>query len=135
MVDQQKTRSLPLYGNKLVKTPNLESLAYDGTLFSKAFTSCPLCVPARVSLFTSQSPSVHGSVNNDFLFKSFKNNLLFKLKSEGYSIGLSGKNHCFKNKALKLFNYYKSCSHYGPDNNNISNNQKKSKEFLTNSKL
>ena len=133
MVDQQKTSSLPFYGNKLVKTPNLQSFAKDGTIFSNAYTSCPLCVPARVSLFTSQFPSVHGSVNNDFLFNNYKHNLLYKLKSEGYSIGLSGKNHCFTKEALKLFDYYKSCSHYGPDNLNISNNQKKSKQFLINS--
>jgi len=134
MVDQQKTRSLPLYGNNIVKTPNLVNLAKEGTVFNNAFTSCPLCVPARVSLFTSQYPTVHGSVNNDFLFSKKTKNLLFKLKSNGYNIGLSGKNHCFDKTSIKLFDYFKSCSHYGPESESISHNQRRSKLFLSNSK-
>ena len=33
MVDQQKTNSLPIYGNNLVKTPNLVDLSSNGTIF------------------------------------------------------------------------------------------------------
>ena len=135
MVDQQKTSSLPFYNNDLVKTPNLNKLSYDGTIFTNAFTSCPLCVPSRVSLFTSLYPSVHGSVNNNFLFNKYHRNFLYFLKKEDYFIGLAGKNHCFDKEAIKLFDYLKTCSHYGPDSEKISAEQKKSKQFLKNSKV
>src|SRR5690606_38309884 len=44
----------------LALTPTLDQLARDGTRFSRAYTSCPLCVPARRSLMTGLSPRSHG---------------------------------------------------------------------------
>ena len=38
MVDQQKASSLPMYGNPIVHTPNLEALAQEGCLFRQAST-------------------------------------------------------------------------------------------------
>ena len=54
MTDQQKTVSLPIYGNRVAKMPALDRWAAGGAVFEQAFTSCPLCVPARVSMFTGQ---------------------------------------------------------------------------------
>lgn len=42
------------YGNKLVKTPNIDRLATNGTRFDNAYTNCPICVPARASLATGR---------------------------------------------------------------------------------
>ena len=41
-------------GHPLVKTPNLDRLAARGTDFTAAYTSCPICVPARASLATGR---------------------------------------------------------------------------------
>ena len=135
MVDQQKTNSLPFYGNSLVKTPNLVDLASDGTIFKNAFTSCPLCVPSRVSLFTSQYPSVHGSVNNDFLYSSRNSNFISILKQHGFKTGLAGKNHCFNDNPEELFEFYEVCDHFGPLSNSLSNQQKSSRNFLEKSNV
>ena len=78
---------------------------------------------------------MHGSVNNNFLFNKYHRNFLYFLKKEDYFIGLAGKNHCFDKEAIKLFDYLKTCSHYGPDSEKISAEQKKSKQFLMNSKV
>ena len=130
MVDQQKTNSLPIYGNNLVKTPNLVDLASNGTIFKNAFTSCPLCVPSRVSLFTGQYPSVHGSVNNDFLYSSRNSNFISILKQHGFETGLAGKNHCFNDNPEELFNFYEVCDHFGPISDFQDNQQMSSRIFL-----
>ncbi|MHC4915816.1 MAG: sulfatase-like hydrolase/transferase [Planctomycetota bacterium] len=115
MSDQQKASSLPLYGNGIVRAPNLERLAASGCLFTRAFTSCPLCVPARVSTFTGQYPSAHGSLDNNELMFPGKRHLLRLLKEAGYVAGLAGKNHCFRDEEVALFDSVAECSHRGPD--------------------
>lgn len=114
MTDQQKASSLSLYGNPVCRTPHLEAFAQDACLFTRAYTSCPLCVPARVSLFTGQLPSVHGSLNNNILLEEGRDTLLSLLKDQGYVTGLTGKNHCFREPDLKQFDYCRLASHYGP---------------------
>jgi arylsulfatase A-like enzyme len=69
MVDEQKANSLSLYGNPLVQTPNLDRLADEGVLFDRAYATCPLCVPARVSLMTGRYPHTTGSRTNAFLLQ------------------------------------------------------------------
>lgn len=48
--DEHRRDALGCYGHKLVKTPNLDSLAARGARFTKAYTPSPICVPARASL-------------------------------------------------------------------------------------
>jgi len=48
--DEHRRDALGCYGHELVKTPNLDRLASRGTLFENAYTSSPICVPARASL-------------------------------------------------------------------------------------
>ena len=42
------------YGNSLIKTPHLDALAARGTRFTRAYTPCPICVPARTALATGR---------------------------------------------------------------------------------
>ena len=43
-------------GDRYLKTPNMDSLAADGTLFARAYCANPLCVPSRTSIFTGRYP-------------------------------------------------------------------------------
>ena len=42
------------YGEKTIETPNLDRLAREGTRFSKAFTTAPVCSPSRSALITGR---------------------------------------------------------------------------------
>ena len=47
-----------------IPTPNIDRLAATGTVFDNAFTSCPLCTPARGSLLTARWPHQTGVLDN-----------------------------------------------------------------------
>jgi len=46
--------------NPLVKTPNLDRLARQGTRFERAYCVNPTCSPSRATLITGMYPSAHG---------------------------------------------------------------------------
>ena len=49
MSDEHQGSALGSIGHPFIKTPNIDKLAENGILFSNAYTSCPICVPARAS--------------------------------------------------------------------------------------
>src|SRR5690242_10494938 len=48
------------YGNSEVRTPNMNRIARNGVRMTNAFTTTPVCSPARASFFTGRMPSQHG---------------------------------------------------------------------------
>ncbi len=44
------------YGNKVVRTPNLDKLASESVLFSRAFACSPTSSPSRASIHTGMYP-------------------------------------------------------------------------------
>jgi arylsulfatase A-like enzyme len=49
------------YGEKTITTPNVDQLAKDGTKFSSAFITCPVCSPCRSALITGCYQTTIGS--------------------------------------------------------------------------
>jgi len=62
--DQHNAEILGCAGNPVVRTPNIDRLAAGGMVFDAAFTSCPICTPARTSIFTGQYGQRHGVTYN-----------------------------------------------------------------------
>ncbi|MEX0652720.1 MAG: sulfatase-like hydrolase/transferase [Phycisphaeraceae bacterium] len=58
--DQQRYDALGINGNTILQTPNLDHLASRGTNFSRAYSTCPVCIPARRSLISGLHPATHG---------------------------------------------------------------------------
>ncbi|MFD0476648.1 sulfatase-like hydrolase/transferase [Nonomuraea thailandensis] len=50
MTDQQRFDTIAALGNPHVATPNLDRLAARGTVFDNAYSTSPVCVPARYTL-------------------------------------------------------------------------------------
>ncbi len=62
--DQQQRDALGCMNNLQVYTPNLDRLAERGTLFTQAYSNCPICTPFRINLFTGRYSSQTGTRNN-----------------------------------------------------------------------
>ena len=55
---------LGAYGNRLIKTPNIDRLASWGVRFDQAFVQYPLCNPSRASLLNGRYPTQTGVLDN-----------------------------------------------------------------------
>jgi choline-sulfatase len=56
MTDQQRFDTIASLGNPHIYTPNLDRLAARGAAFSRAYSTCPVCVPARYTVRTGRDP-------------------------------------------------------------------------------
>lgn len=63
-VDQQRFDTLGMHGHPTCKTPALDRLADGGVDFTRAYSCCGLCSPARASLMTGLYPHNHGLLTN-----------------------------------------------------------------------
>lgn len=51
---------LGCYGNRIIRTPNIDKMASEGTLFTNFTVSSPVCSPSRVAIMTGRYPSSLG---------------------------------------------------------------------------
>ena len=95
MTDQQQSAALSCAGNADLHTPNLDALAARGTRFSSAYTSFPLCTPARAALFSGHMPHTLGiGDNNQPIPEPIKSQTLGHLFARaGYDCAYGGKWH------------------------------------------
>jgi choline-sulfatase len=93
MVDQMVPFLSRAYGHPVVKTPNLNRLVKSGIRFDAAYTSCPLCAPARASFMTGQYVSRIKCYDNASPLSSAEPTIAHYLSIEGYDTILSGKMH------------------------------------------
>ena len=60
MCDQARPDAFSISGNPVAYTPNIDAIAAEGVRFAKAYTSTPVCTPARQALLTGLKPWNHG---------------------------------------------------------------------------
>jgi arylsulfatase A-like enzyme len=96
MTDQQRWDAMSCAGNPVLKTPNLDQLAWQGARFTSFYSACPVCVPARTAILTGHSIESNQVLNNGDekrtdapLFPSFDQILL----RNGYRGEYHGKFH------------------------------------------
>lgn len=86
----------PLYSSHhggLAETPALEQLCNDGISFSQCYTSCPLCVPARMSMLSGKLPSETGVMLNQDTLSNMTPTFLHPFVAAGYETVLIGRMH------------------------------------------
>jgi len=81
------------YGNRDVKTPNIDRLAAEGMRFTRCFTSTAMCAPTRQQLYTGLYPVRNGAYPNHSRVKPGTKSLAHYLKNLGYRVGIAGKKH------------------------------------------
>jgi arylsulfatase A-like enzyme len=60
LTDNHSSWTLGCYGNPDIRTPHIDRLAAEGTLFERAFANNAVCSPTRATLLTGLMPSQHG---------------------------------------------------------------------------
>ena len=93
LTDDQSYDTQKEYGNKVVKTPNLDALAAKGVLFKRHYNTTAICMASRASLMTGQYEYKtgcnfdHGALGT----KQWATSYPVLLKKEGYRVGFAGK--------------------------------------------
>ncbi|MCC6682951.1 MAG: sulfatase-like hydrolase/transferase [Phycisphaeraceae bacterium] len=64
LTDQMRADAIHAMGNPLIRTPNLDRLIQSGRAFTSAYSSSPVCVPARASMHYGQYPSKTKCLSN-----------------------------------------------------------------------
>ena len=106
IADQLSQRGLGCYGNRDVVSPHLDGLAQSGIRMRHAYTTCPLCLPARAAFWTGTLPHDTWSVSNA---RNFRNGVVGEgtptmgslFQAAGYDTVHFGKQH--DNGALRGF--------------------------------
>lgn len=94
MSDEHDPMVSGCYGDKTVRTPNLDGLAGRGIVFENCYTTSPLCVPARLSFTAGKYASrVHAWSNSAMLPSDDYPSLPHILNAAGYESFLGGKMH------------------------------------------
>ena len=58
--DQYRHDCFSLRGHPVLQTPNLDYLAHSGADFTRAYSECPICIPARHTVLTGMDPQATG---------------------------------------------------------------------------
>ncbi len=93
MGDDHSADVLGCYGNKIVRTPNLDRLASQGTRFDRAYVNCPMCTPSRQSLITGKLPHAVGVTVLQTPLAENQVTIAEHLKAQGFATGAVGKMH------------------------------------------
>jgi arylsulfatase A-like enzyme len=119
--DQLRSMELGCYGGAQVRTPNIDRLASEGALFSKAFSTYPVCSPFRAMLQTGNFPLKNGMVINDHFLRNPTPFFAEVCRDAGYRTGYIGKWHidgygrtaCIPPERWHGFEYWRTleCTH------------------------
>jgi choline-sulfatase len=93
MVDQLSGTFFPDGPADFLHTPHLKALAARSARFANAYTTSPLCLPARASLAAGQLPSRTRVYDNAAEFAAAIPTFAHHLRRAGYYTCLSGKMH------------------------------------------
>jgi N-sulfoglucosamine sulfohydrolase len=107
IVSDDHGRDTGCYGNRVIKTPNLDALAADGILFENSFCTAATCSPSRSVILTglfSHSNGMYGLQHSFHHFLCFDDvtSLPAYLQSEGYRTACAGKFHVGPEKVFRF---------------------------------
>lgn len=93
ITDQHRADHLGCYGNPVVKTPAIDSIARDGVLFERFYVTSAVCMPNRATFMTGRPPSLNGVRHNGIPLPLESITFVDLLREAGYRTVLCGKSH------------------------------------------
>ena len=110
--EQHRGDCLSCDGHPILLTPNIDAIGGSGTRFTSAYSTCPVCVPARRSLISGQFPDTHGARSNVTAEWNVENTLGTVLRDAGYQTGWIGRSmHQFPVRKRFGFEEVVLCDH------------------------
>ena len=91
--DNHARSAAACYGNAVVHTPVLDSLAASGTRFANAYSASPLCCPARAAIATGRFPFQTGYWDNAIVYDGRVPSWMHRLRGAGAEVVSVGKLH------------------------------------------
>jgi arylsulfatase A-like enzyme len=121
--DQLRFDALSCMGNKIISTPNMDRLAAEGVIFTRAYAQSPVSVPSRASMLTGNSLCNTGVWGNGYDYEEKTGSLItgnepiFKTKTydevlaeNAYTCEYYGKWHSPERKAYIYANRPVTCA-------------------------
>jgi uncharacterized sulfatase len=93
MTDTQGANIIGTYGHPELETPNIDGLSQTGVKFTRAYTTCPVCTPARAGLFTGIYPHTSGAWTNNLPLGNNIQTMGQRFQGGGYRTAFIGKWH------------------------------------------
>ena len=113
-VDQWRGDCLSVAGHPVAHTPTLDALALDGVRFARAYSSTPICIPARSALMTGLSARSHGRVGyEDGVPWNYRTTLGGEFTRHGFQTEAVGKLHAFPERSRLGFEHVVLHDGYG----------------------
>ena len=93
MSDDHAYQAISAYGHGLNKTPNIDRLAKEGAIFTRACVTNSICAPSRAVILTGKHSFINGKVDNVQPFDWDQDNFPKLLQKAGYQTAMIGKIH------------------------------------------
>jgi uncharacterized sulfatase len=93
MTDTQRWDMLNCYRETGLKTPHLDHMASEGIRYSRAYTTSPVCEPARSCIFTGMYPHSNGGWSNGAALGDNVHTIGERLQDKGIHTAYIGKWH------------------------------------------
>ncbi|MGD1893744.1 MAG: family 78 glycoside hydrolase catalytic domain [Cyclobacteriaceae bacterium] len=115
LTDDQRWSALGYAGNELIHTPEMDQLAKQGTYFSHAMVTTPICAGSRASILSGLYERTHrynfqtGPMQEGYMQQAYPK----LLKEAGYRTGFYGKFGVNYDNMATLFDEYESYDRNG----------------------
>ena len=93
LTDDQSTITMGCYGNRNVKTPNLDQLAADGVIFDRHYVTTAICMASRANIFTGLYEFRTGCNfgNGNLTRELWETSYPMRFRQAGYRTAFAGK--------------------------------------------
>src|ERR1700677_1635468 len=82
--DDHAYQAISAYGSQLAQTPNIDRIAKEGALFTRAMVTNSICGPSRASLLTGKYSHKNGYTVNERKFNTDQPVFPAMLRENGY---------------------------------------------------
>ena len=93
MSDDHAYQAISAYGSGLNSTPNIDRIAKEGAIFTRAFVTNSICAPSRAVMLTGKYSHLNGKTDNVGGFNWSQMIFPKLLQQNGYQTALIGKIH------------------------------------------